>query len=244
MKQSIFTVETNEPIARGVFKMTLSGDTSAVTAPGQFVNVKLPGRYLRRPISVCDLEDGLLTLVYKIVGEGTADLSRMGAGTELDLLTGLGNGFDVSRPAEKAALVGGGVGVPPLLLLAKRLLARGVRPEAFLGFASKEDAILIGELSALGVNVRVATVDGSLGTRGFVTDLLPADCGYYYACGPVPMLRALLRTAPADGQLSFEERMGCGFGACMGCTMQTKSGPKRVCRDGPVFEKSEVIPNA
>ncbi len=243
MKQSIFTVKTNEIIAHDVYKMTLSGDTSEIKTPGQFVNIKLPGRYLRRPVSVCDLEKDTLTLIYKTVGSGTYDMSRMQKGEKLDLLTGLGNGFDVSCAKDRATLIGGGVGVPPLYFLAKKLINRGVSVDAALGFASKEDAILVNELSALGVNVRTATADGSLGTKGFVTDILRSDCAYFYACGPIPMLHALLKNASSDGQMSFEERMGCGFGACMGCTMQTKSGPKRVCRDGPVFDKNEVIFN-
>ena len=243
MKQSIFTVKTNEIIARNVYKMTLSGDTSEIKTPGQFVNIKLPGRYLRRPVSVCDLEKDTLTLVYKTVGGGTYDMSRMQKGVKLDLLTGLGNGFDVSRAKDKATLVGGGVGVPPLYFLAKKLINRGVSVDAALGFASKDDAILVNELSALGANVFVATADGSLGTKGLVTDLVQENCAYFYACGPIPMLYALQKCAREDGQMSLEERMGCGFGACMGCTIQTKSGPKRVCREGPVFDKNEVIFN-
>ena len=239
MREAIFTVAANAPAAREVFRLTLRGDTGGMTAPGQFVNIALPGKYLRRPLSVCDWDGAGMTLLYKVVGEGTAQLARMAAGEKLCLLTGLGNGFDPAAGGERPALVGGGLGAAPMLALARALLARGAAPRAYLGFASAEDAVLTGELKELGVETAVATMDGALGHRGFVTDLLPGD-SYVFTCGPEPMLRAVW-TKAADGQFSFESRMGCGFGACMGCTCETHFGPKRVCRDGPVFRKGEIL---
>ncbi|MBP3480833.1 MAG: dihydroorotate dehydrogenase electron transfer subunit [Clostridia bacterium] len=241
MKQSVFKILENEKIAADVFKMTLSGDISEITAPGQFVNIKLNGFYLRRPISVCDAQDGVLTLIYKTVGGGTEKMSALGAGAELDLLTGLGNGFDTDRAGDTPLLIGGGVGAPPMYLLCKRLVKQGKSVTAVLGFNSKKDVFLVDELRALGARVLVATADGSLGERGFVTDILPRDYSYFYACGPEPMLKAVYGKTKAEGELSFEERMGCGFGACMGCTCRTRYGNKRICRDGPVLKKSEVI---
>lgn len=244
MKQGIFRITSNEKIARDIFKMTLSGDTSAITAPGQFVNIKLDGFFLRRPISVCDCVGENLTLIYKTVGNGTEQMSRMAAGDELDLLTGLGNGFDVHNAAQRPLLVGGGVGVPPLYNLAKVLLAAGKRVGVVLGFNTADEVFYADEFRALGCDVHLATADGSAGVRGFVTTAI-AECrpefDYFYACGPLPMLRALCDAVPQDGQLSFEERMGCGFGACMGCSCKTKYGNKRICKEGPVLTKGEVI---
>ena len=241
MKQSIFRITSNEKIARDIFKMTLSGDTSAITAPGQFVNIKLDGFFLRRPISVCDCVGENLTLIYKTVGHGTEQMSRMKNGDELDLLTGLGNGYDMSCAGDRPVLVGGGVGVPPLYRLAKDLIARGVRPAVILGFNTAEEIFLKPAFEALGCPVTVTTADGSAGVRGFVTDALKTvDYSYFYACGPEPMLKALWRTSRTSGQMSFESRMGCGFGACMGCSCKTLTGYKRICKDGPVMRKEEI----
>ena len=240
MQQGIFTITENAPLTANVFRMRLAGDTSAVIAPGQFVNLKLDGLYLRRPISVCDREGDTLTLIYKTVGKGTEQMARMRAGETLDCLTGLGNGYDAAASGRRPLLLGGGVGVPPLYLLAKTLIAEGKQVSVVLGFNTKSEVFYADEFRALGCSVTVATVDGSQGVRGFVTDALPADPTYFYACGPLPMLKAVCRACPAPGQLSLEERMGCGFGACMGCTVQTKNGPRRVCKDGPVFRKEEL----
>ena len=241
MNQTIFTVTRNERIANAVYRMTLCGDTSSITAPGQFVNVKLDGFYLRRPISVCDLDGVLLTLIYKTVGEGTEEMSRLTPGTKLDLLTGLGNGYDLTKSGDRPLLIGGGVGVPPLYLLAKHLVAEGKRVSVVLGFNTADEVFLADEFVDLGCTVSVTTVDGSLGTRGFVTDALPAEYSYFYTCGPEPMLRAVYDATATSGQFSFEERMGCGFGACMGCSCKTVTGYKRICRDGPVLEKEEIL---
>ncbi|MBQ7921502.1 MAG: dihydroorotate dehydrogenase electron transfer subunit [Clostridia bacterium] len=241
MRQSIFSIETNENIAKDVYRMTLSGDTSDITAPGQFVNIQLDGFYLRRPISVCDWGDGKLTLIYKILGRGTQAMSRYSAGAKLDILTGLGNGFDVEKAGNNPVLAGGGVGVPPMYGLAKRLRAMGKNVTVVMGFASKEDVFYEEELAALGCTVRVATVDGSYGTKGFVTDLMDSAYSYSYACGPIPMLKAVYDKLDCSGEYSFEERMGCGFGACMGCSCKTKYGSLRICKDGPVLEKEIIV---
>ena len=243
-KQGIFTIEKNVPVARDTYSMRLIGDTSAISAPGQFVNILVDGLYLRRPISVCDVEGDGLTIVYKEVGEGTRAMGAMKAGGKLDLLTGLGNGFTVVEGVENPLVIGGGVGTPPMYLLAKRLLQAGQKPAVALGFNSRADAMLCESFEDLGIAPMIATLDGSLGIKGFVTDLMRASgtkYGYYYACGPAPMLRAVWEALGADGQLSFEERMGCGFGACMGCSIKTKGGYKRVCADGPVLFGSEII---
>ena len=243
MKKGIFTIENNEALTQDVYKMTLTGDTGAIIAAGQFVNIELEGLYLRRPISVCDLDGERLTLIYKTVGRGTEQMSKMKTGARLDLLTGLGNGYDTSRCGISPLLIGGGVGVPPLYMLAKRLIAEGKRPKVVLGFNTKAEVFYVDEFRALGIEVSVATVDGSYGIKGFVTDAL-ASCGAYdytFSCGPEAMLRAVYSSANVDGQFSFEERMGCGFGACMGCSCKTKYGYKRICRDGPVLEKGEIV---
>ena len=241
MKQGFFQLMDNQPIAPDVYRMVLRGDTSAITKPGQFVNIKLSGLFLRRPISVCDCTPDTLTLVYKVVGKGTAQLSAMTEG-ELDLLTGLGNGYDLEKAGARPLLIGGGVGIPPLYMLCRLLLERAVRPCVLLGFNTASEIFLKDEFAALGADVTVTTVDGSMGVKGFVTDGMP-DGGYtyFYTCGPEPMLRAVAQHAVTSGQLSFEERMGCGFGACMGCSCQTKYGSKRICKDGPVLEKEEII---
>ena len=243
-KKGIYRILANEPLTQSVWRMVLEGDTQWITAPGQFVNIALEGRYLRRPISVCDYDGRTITLIYKVVGDGTAQMSRMAAGTELDLLTGLGNGFSIREEVRRPLLVGGGVGVPPLYHLAKRLLAAGRPVEVILGFNTAAECFYEEEFRALGCTVTVATADGSHGVRGFVTTALAErrpDFDYFYACGPLPMLRALAEAVEQDGQLSFEERMGCGFGACMGCPCKTKYGHKRICQAGPVLEQSEII---
>ena len=243
-KKGIYRILANEPLTQSVWRMVLEGDTQWITAPGQFVNIALEGRYLRRPISVCDYDERTITLIYKVVGDGTAQMSRMAAGTELDLLTGLGNGFSIREEVRRPLLVGGGVGVPPLYHLAKRLLAAGRPVEVILGFNTAAECFYEEEFRALGCTVTVATADGSHGVRGFVTTAIAErkpDFDYFYACGPLPMLRALAEAVEQDGQLSFEERMGCGFGACMGCSCKTKYGNKRICKEGPVLEKGEII---
>jgi len=243
MKQSLFTVLTNECIADKVYKMTLSGDISDITATGQFVNIKLDGFYLRRPISVCEAADGVLTIIYKAVGKGTEYMSSLSEGAVLDVLTGLGNGYTVEPSGDRPLLVGGGVGVPPMYGLAKLLRSKGKEVSVILGFNTKTDVFYEEEFRALGCKVFVTTADGSYGKKGFVTDAV-GDVGeytYFYTCGPEPMLKALYNATATGGQFSFEERMGCGFGACMGCSCKTKYGNKRICKDGPVLTKEEII---
>ena len=243
MQQRTFEILSNKPVARGVYRLTLSGDTGAIGAPGQFVNLRLDGYYLRRPISVCDWDEETLTLIYKVLGRGTAALTAYPAGKVLDVLTGLGNGYDVSKSGEKPLLAGGGVGVPPLYGLAKRLIRLGKKPVAALGFNTAAEAFLKEEFEALGVPVVLCTADGSAGERGFVTDGMAraGEYSYLYTCGPEAMLKAVYAACKTEGQFSFEERMGCGFGACMGCSCETKYGYKRICRDGPVLEKEEIV---
>ncbi|MEE0111386.1 MAG: dihydroorotate dehydrogenase electron transfer subunit [Oscillospiraceae bacterium] len=242
MKQSIFEVLSNTPLTDCVYKMVLSGDTSAITAAGQFVNIQLEGMFLRRPISVCDYDDQTLTIVYKVVGKGTEAMSRMGAGAKLDILTGLGNGYDLSLAGEKPVLLGGGVGVPPMYNLAKKLLAMGKEVTVILGFNTKSEIFYEAEFKALGCKVTVATADGSYGVKGFATTPLEGmDYSYFYTCGPEPMLKAVYKATKTSGQMSFEERMGCGFGACMGCSCKTLTGYKRICKDGPVMKKEEIL---
>lgn len=243
-KQSIYTLLRNEPLTDAVWRMVLEGDTQWITAPGQFVNIALAGKFLRRPISVCDYDERTLTLIYKVVGEGTAQMRDLQPGARLDLLTGLGNGFSTDNAAQRPLLVGGGVGVPPLYNLARKLLASGREVRVVLGFNTAAEVFYADEFRALGCAVTVATADGSQGVRGFVTTAIAAeglDFDYFYACGPLPMLRALCEAVEQDGQLSFEERMGCGFGACMGCSCQTKQGSKRICKEGPVLAKGEIV---
>ena len=241
MKQVIFELKQTERLCENVFKSVFAGDTSGITDPGQFVNVKIDGLYLRRPISVCDKEEGALTLVYKVVGKGTAALSEAKPGAKFDVLTGLGNGYDLSLSGNAPLLVGGGVGVPPLYYLAKKLIEKGAKPFVALGFNRKEEVFFQKEFEALGAKVALATVDGSQGVKGFVTNVLPENYSYFYACGPEPMLKALYNAATSEGELSFEERMGCGFGACMGCSCKTITGNKRICKDGPVLKKGEIL---
>lgn len=242
MKQSIFKIIENTQLTSTVFKMKLSGDVSEITSPGQFVNIKLQGLYLRRPISVCDCENGVLTLIYKVVGKGTEQMAKMTTGEELDVLTGLGNGYNTALSGDKPVLLGGGVGVPPLYMLAKKLIAEGKKVSVVLGFNTKEEIFCEEDFKALGADVSVATADGSYGVKGFVTDALKdIDYTYFYTCGPEPMLKALYKVTATSGQFSFEERMGCGFGACMGCSCKTITGYKRICKDGPVLEKEEIL---
>ncbi len=243
MKQGLFKVLSNENIADKVYKMTLSGDTSDITATGQFVNIKLDGMYLRRPISVCDYSDTTLTLIYKAVGKGTEYMSSLKEGAVLDVLTGLGNGYDTSLSGNSPLLIGGGVGVPPMYALAKALVNEGKSVSVILGFNTSKDAFYENEFKALGCKVFVTTADGSYGTKGFVTDVLGQidEYTYFYTCGPEPMLKAVYNSTSTSGQFSFEERMGCGFGACMGCSCKTKYGNKRICKDGPVLVKEEII---
>ena len=242
MKQEIFEITENIKIAEGIYRLTLAGDTAAITAPGQFVNLKLDGFYLRRPISVCDWAEGELTLIYKVLGHGTEAMTAFPAGKRLDVLTGLGNGYDLSLCGDRPLLIGGGVGIPPLYGLAKRLVAAGKHPAAVLGFNSAADRFYIAEFEALGVPVTVATADGSCGVKGFVTDAMAGlTYDYFYTCGPEPMLKAVYRATDTSGQFSFEERMGCGFGACMGCSCRTITGNKRICKEGPVLRKEEIL---
>ena len=239
-KQTQFTILENAPLTASVYRMVVRGDTSAITAPGQFVNIALDGKFLRRPISVCDYDASTLTLIYKVVGSGTAQLSAMGGGT-LDILTGMGNGYDISAAGDAPVLIGGGVGVPPMYRLAKDLTAMGKTVSVILGFNTGSEIFLREEFEALGCKVIVTTADRSVGLRGFVTDALKdMDYSYFYACGPEPMLKAVYKASKAPGQMSFEERMGCGFGACMGCSCKTLTGYKRICKDGPVMKKEEI----
>lgn len=241
MKQSLFSIVSNTPLTDSVYKMVLSGDTSAITAPGQFVNIQLTGKFLRRPISVCDYDAQTLTIVYKVVGKGTEQMASMTTGETLDILTGLGNGYDLAPAGDRPVLLGGGVGVPPLYHLAKRLLALGKEVTVVLGFNTASEIFYEKEFQALGCKVFVTTVDGSYGKKGFVTDALPEDYTYFYTCGPEPMLKAVYRTTNTSGQMSFEQRMGCGFGACMGCSCKTLTGNKRICKEGPVMRKEEIL---
>ena len=242
MIEVTYTIAENAPIASDVYLLKLEGDTSAITAPGQFLELKLSGFFLRRPISVCDWEDGELTLVYKVVGHGTAQMAAMAPGESLDILTGLGNGYDLTLTGEHPVLVGGGVGVPPMFGLAKRLRAMGKEVQVILGFNTREEIFYEEAFQALGCTVYVTTVDGSYGTPGFVTDALKnLSYSHFCACGPEPMLKALYAASTTSGQMSFEERMGCGFGACMGCSCKTLTGSKRICKDGPVMKKEEIL---
>ena len=246
MKQRLFEIKSNEQIAKNVYRMQLCGDTTGIL-PGQFVNIRVEGQFLRRPISVCNIEpplnniEPLLTIIYKVVGVGTEAMSRLPIGTQLDVLTVLGNGYDLSKAGDKPLLVGGGVGVPPMYMLARQLREAGKAVRVILGFNTKDEVFYEEEFRALGCDVTVTTVDGSHGVKGFVTNALDGKQSYYYTCGPLPMIKALLQTAGTHGEVSMEERMGCGFGACMGCTIQTTQGPKRVCKEGPVFPAKILV---
>ena len=241
MKQGFFTIAENTPLTSTVYKMKLIGDVSDITAPGQFINIKLDGLYLRRPISVFDRDDESVTIIYKVVGHGTEQMSKLPIGEKLDVLTGLGNGYDTSLCKEHAVLLGGGVGVPPLYMLAKTLIAENKKVTVILGFNTKEEIFCEDDFKALGADVYVTTVDGSFGVKGFVTDALPESYDHFFTCGPEPMLKAVYKTTNTSGQFSFEGRMGCGFGACMGCSCKTITGYKRICKDGPVLLKEEIL---
>ncbi len=242
MNQSIFTITSNIPLTKTVYKMILSGDTSSITATGQFVNIKINDLFLRRPISVCDWDEKSLTIIYKVVGEGTEKMADMKSGESLDVLTGLGNGYNTEKSGNTPLLLGGGVGVPPMYALAKKLISEGKSVTVILGFNTKDEIFYEDEFKALGAEIYVTTADGSCGTKGFVTDVMKTlTYSYFYTCGPMPMFKAIDAVAVTSGQFSFEERMGCGFGACMGCTCKTKYGNKRICRDGPVLEREEIV---
>ncbi len=241
MKQGIFKISKNEKLTDNIYKMVLEGDTSDITACGQFINIKLDGFYLRRPISVCDCDENSVTVIYKVVGNGTELMSNLSARDKLDVLTGLGNGYDLSLSGDEPLLLGGGVGVPPLYMLAKKLIEQCKTVSVVLGFNTKSEVFYEQEFKDLGCNVAVTTVDGSYGIKGFVTDAYPENYSYFYTCGPEPMLKAIYKTSVTSGQMSFEERMGCGFGACMGCSCKTITGYKRICKDGPVMKKEEIL---
>lgn len=242
MNQGIYEIISNEKIAKNIMQMIVKGDTSYLTKPGQFINIKLDGFFLRRPISVCDYSENTITIIYKIVGQGTEKMATMVSGDKLDILVGLGNGFDTSKSGEKALLIGGGVGIPPMYNLCKNLLAEGKKPKVILGFNTEDEIFYEKEFKDLGVETYVSTVDGSYGTKGFVTDVIKnLEYDYFYTCGPMPMFNAIEKMVKTSGQYSFEERMGCGFGACMGCSCKTKYGNKRICKDGPVLEREEII---
>ena len=242
MTQGIYEILSNEKIALNVYKMILCGDTSAITASGQFVNLKLDGKFLRRPISICDYDDKTITIIYKVVGTGTEQMCEMSAGEKIDILVGLGNGYNLDKSGDRPLLLGGGVGVPPLYNLCKKLIEQGKKVSVVLGFNTKEEVFLEEDFKALGADVTVTTADGSYGIKGFVTDAMKEiDYTYFFTCGPMPMFKAIEATAVTSGQYSFEERMGCGFGACMGCSCKTKYGNKRICKDGPVLEREEII---
>ena len=241
MKQSIFEIKSNVKVAENVYKMELFGDVSEIKNSGQFVNILIDGLYLRRPISVCDVNENVLTIIYKVVGKGTKILSELSSG-KLDILTGLGNGYNLDFDGENVLLIGGGVGVPPLYYLAKKLIKKGKKVTAILGFNTQSEVFLKEDFERLGVTVFITTVDGSQGIKGFVTDALKSvDYSYFFTCGPEPMLKAVYNATTTSGQFSFEERMGCGFGACMGCSCKTLYGNKRICKDGPVLVKEEII---
>ena len=240
MKQQLFEIQSNEQIAKNIYRMQLCGDTVGILS-GQFVNIRVEGQFLRRPISVCNIADGILTIIYKVVGVGTEAMSHLPVATQLDVLTVLGNGYDLSKAGDAPLLVGGGVGVPPMYMLARQLREAGKKVRVILGFNTKDEVFYEEEFRALGCDVTVTTVDGSHGVKGFVTNALDGKQSYYYTCGPLPMIKALLQAAGTNGEVSMEERMGCGFGACMGCTIQTTKGPKRVCKEGPVFAASELL---
>jgi dihydroorotate dehydrogenase electron transfer subunit len=240
MKQRLFEIQSNEQIAKNVYRMQLAGDTAGIL-PGQFVNIRVEGQFLRRPISVCNIEEGVLTIIYKVVGVGTEAMSHLPIGTQLDVLTILGNGYDLMKAGDRPLLVGGGVGVPPMYMLARQLREMGKEVKVILGFNTQDEVFYEDEFRALGCDVTVTTVDGSHGVKGFVTNAMDGQQSYYYTCGPLPMIKALINTLGTHGEVSMEERMGCGFGACMGCTIQTTQGPKRVCKEGPVFPAGELI---
>ena len=242
MYQGIYKIKSNVKIAKDVFEMILEGDTSSIKASGQFINIKIDGLFLRRPISICDYDDKTITIIYKVVGEGTEIMSKMQNGDSLDVLCGLGNGYDTSKSGNMPVLIGGGVGVPPMYNLCKKLISQNKSVSVIIGFNTKEEVFYEEEFKKLGAKVYVTTADGSYGIKGFVTDALKnIDYSYFYTCGPEPMFKAIESVVTTSGQFSFEERMGCGFGACMGCSCKTKYGNKRICKDGPVLEREEIV---
>lgn len=240
MHQGIYIIKENRNIAKDMFLMRLYGDTSSIK-PGQFINIAIDGLYLRRPISVCDVEGDIITIIFKVVGKGTEKLSGFEIGKELDILTQLGNGYDLSLSGDRPLLIGGGAGVPPMYYLAKKLIEQGKKPSVVMGFNKADEIYFKEEFERLGMEVYISTADGSVGVKGFVTDAMPGEYSYVYVCGPEPMLKAVYNKAKTSGEFSFEERMGCGFGACMGCSCKTKYGNKRICKDGPVLKKEEII---
>ena len=244
MLKKIFHIGSNSPVAHDTFRLVLETDASVTVRSGQFVDIALPGRYLRRPISVSDVLPRGLVLYYKAVGEGTRQMAALPPGTALELLLPLGSGFGPEKCREKALLVGGGLGAAPLYLLARELLEAGKHPTAVLGFNRADEICLAEEFRALGVPVHVATLDGSVGTKGFVTDAIKAlqpEYDYFYTCGPMVMMKAVCNAVEGSGEASLEERMGCGAGFCYGCSIQTKKGPARVCKDGPVFKTEDIL---
>ena len=240
MKEVLLNISENRPLTNCIFYMKLSGDVSDITSPGQFINIRVNGLFLRRPISVYDLDEESVSIIYRVVGKGTEFLSKMSDGI-LSVLTGLGNGYDTTLSGPNPLLVGGGVGVPPLYYLAKKLIEEKKNVRAVLGFRNSSDVFAGEDFKSIGVKTTIVTEDGSTGVHGYVTDYLPADCSYCFTCGPEPMLKAVYKTIKCSGQFSFEERMGCGFGVCMGCSCKTVAGPKRICVDGPVLTKEEII---
>ena len=241
MKEQKLTVTENRALTESVYRMELAGEALEAQKPGQFVNIRLDGLFLRRPISVYDSAEGRLTIIYKAVGKGTRQMTGLKPGAELDVLTGLGNGYDLDKAGDRPLLLGGGVGVPPLVMLARKLREQGKDVTAVLGFNTKEEVFGETAFRMMDCKAIVTTVDGSYGMKGFVTDALPENYSYFYTCGPEPMLKAVYRKTVTSGQFSFEERMGCGFGACMGCSCRTITGYKRICREGPVLEKEEIL---
>lgn len=242
-KRDKYKIKSNKEIAKNVYEMILEGDTTYIIRPGQFINIELEGFYLRRPISVCDYDNKTITIIYKVVGRGTRKMCTLQEGHILDVLTGLGNGFNDKASGDRPLLIGGGVGTPPMYNLCKKLIEQGKKPVVVLGFGTTDEIFYENEFKKLGAEVYISTVDGSYGTKGFVTDIVKRlnNYTYYYACGPKSMLKAVYDIATGEGELSFEEKMGCGFGACMGCTCKTKNGDKRLCKQGPVLKKEEII---
>ncbi len=241
MQDLNLTIKENIRLTDKMWKMELCHPDLEVQKPGQFINLKIDGYFLRRPISVCDAAIGEVTIIYAVVGKGTTALSEMTAGQKVQALCGLGNGYDTSLSGDKPLLLGGGAGVPPMYLLAKQLRSEGKPVSVILGFNTASEIFYDEEFYKLGCRVILATADGSLGAKGFVTDVMPEDYTYVYTCGPEPMLKAVYKKAETSGQFSFEERMGCGFGACMGCSCKTITGYKRICKDGPVLRKEEIL---
>ena len=241
MKQSIFKLTENTALTYKVSRLRLEGDVSAIKKPGQFVQVQLDGLFLRRPFSVCDRDENSFTILYETAGTGTELLRTLPAGTKLDVLTGLGNGFDLYRGGNNPLLIGGGTGLSPMFWLAKELLALGASPKALLGFNTADDVFYAEEFEALGIETLITTTDGSRGIKGLVIDAMDKPYSGFYACGPEAMLRAVCEASNKPGQISLDRRMGCGFGACMGCTVITRNGPKRICKEGPVLDREEII---